>query len=164
MNDERMSWFREARFGMFIHWGLYSMLGRDASHPVASGEISPSDYERLADRFRPMPDCARQWAALAKRAGAGYVVFISKLHDGFCMFDSRITPYNTVQHGGRDYVREVAQCARGAGVAAGGVGRVVEDSRRVHPRRRAAAPVRVRFWPGDAEGPASLLPCALLAG
>ncbi len=110
--SDRMQWFREARFGMFVHWGLNALLGRDmmAQH----GEALPlEEYEALADQFYPAPDCAARWARLAKRAGAKYVVFVSKHHDGFCLFDSARTEWNTARHGAcRDYVREVTEAVR----------------------------------------------------
>ena len=114
-----LDWFREAGFGMFIHWGLNSLLGRDMMCQHA--EAMPlDDYEALADRFCPASDCAAQWARLAQRAGAKYVVFVSKHHDGFCLFDSAQTDYTTARHGPRrDYVREVTDAVRAEGLRVG---------------------------------------------
>src|SRR5258707_798445 len=68
----RLRWWREAKFGMFIHWGLYSVLGRHEW--VMENEAIPiKEYEQLADRFNPQPNAARAWAALAKRAGMKYM-------------------------------------------------------------------------------------------
>src|SRR6202050_5844871 len=79
--ERRMKWWHEARFGMFIHWGLYSVLGR---HEWAMEEegIPVSEYELLAKRFQPQPNAARAWAKLAKGAGQKYVVMTSKHHEG----------------------------------------------------------------------------------
>ena len=73
MESNDLAWFREARFGMFIHWGLYSLLKRGEWVMHQEG-IPARKYEKLAGRFRPAADCARQWARLAKRAGMKYVV------------------------------------------------------------------------------------------
>src|ERR1700731_873448 len=79
----RMKWWHEARFGMFIHWGLYSVLGR---HEWAMEEegIPVTEYEQLAKRFQPAPNAARAWAKLAKTAGQKYMVMTTKHHEGFC--------------------------------------------------------------------------------
>src|SRR5712692_11507349 len=77
----RMQWWHEARFGMFIHWGLYSVLGRHEWVMESEG-IPVAEYEKLADRFKPKPSAARDWAKLAKRAGMKYMVMTSKHHEG----------------------------------------------------------------------------------
>ncbi|MHB9026497.1 MAG: alpha-L-fucosidase [Armatimonadota bacterium] len=119
MTTDHMAWFREAKFGMFIHWGLYALLGRDAGDQHAEA-IPAAEYDPLADRFFPAADCARQWAALAKRAGAQYVVLVSKHHDGFCLFDSQLTDFTSTRHGARrDYVREVVEAVRAEGLRVG---------------------------------------------
>src|SRR5712691_3125575 len=96
-NDQRLTWFRDARFGMFIHWGLYaSPAGEWNAQPVAGiGEwimlrarIPVADYEVLAGKFNPVQFDAEAWAALAAQAGAKYLVITAKHHDGFCMFKS----------------------------------------------------------------------------
>lgn len=120
MTNDRMQWFREAKFGVFIHWGLFALVGRDASSPVLSRDMPPAEYEKLADRFRPATGCARKWARLAKRAGAKYVVFVTKHHDGFCLFNSKLTDYTSVKHGARrDYVAEVTAAVRAEGLRIG---------------------------------------------
>src|SRR5580658_5863857 len=83
--EARMKWWHEARFGMFIHWGLYSTLGR---HEWAMEEegIPVAEYELLANRFTPQPNAARAWARLAKQAGQKYMVMTTKHHEGFCLF------------------------------------------------------------------------------
>ena len=118
--DDRMAWFREARFGMFIHWGLWAVAGRDASSPVFFKDMPIAEYEKLADRFLPAEGFAREWARLAKRAGMKYVVFVSKHCDGFCLFDSRLTDYTSVKRGPRrDLVKEVTEAFRAEGLRIG---------------------------------------------
>ena len=114
-----MKWFREARFGMFVHWGLYSQLGRHEW--VMWHERMPlSEYEPLADSWQPKPGAAREWAALAKKAGAKYMVLTTKHHEGFLLWDSKMTDYNAVQRGpGRDLVREYVDACRAAGLKVG---------------------------------------------
>src|SRR5216110_2681212 len=79
----RMKWWHEARFGMFIHWGLYSVLGRHEWVMENEG-IPVAEYEKLAPKFKPVPNAARAWAQLAKRAGMKYMVMTTKHHEGFC--------------------------------------------------------------------------------
>ncbi|MFB3826827.1 MAG: alpha-L-fucosidase [Bryobacteraceae bacterium] len=95
----RTGWFREARFGMFIHWGPYSQASVEASWPImtpertAFGVISEPAYRDLAKTFNPVKYDPKSWVRLAKAAGQRYIVFTSKHHDGFCMFDSAYTRY-----------------------------------------------------------------------
>ncbi len=117
--ERRMKWWHEARFGMFIHWGLYSVLGRhewvmeDEAIPVA-------DYEQLAKRFKPRPNAAREWARLAKQAGQKYMVMTTKHHEGFCNFDTKLTNYCAPKQGpGRDLVKEYVEAARAEGLRVG---------------------------------------------
>lgn len=115
----RMKWWHEARFGMFIHWGLYSVLGR---HEWAMEEegIPVAEYEQLAKRFQPAPNAARAWAKLAKAAGQKYMVMTSKHHEGFCNFDTKFTNYCAPKQGpGRDLVREYIEAARAEGLRFG---------------------------------------------
>ena len=79
----RMKWWHEARFGMFIHWGLYSVLGRHEWAMEQEG-IPVAEYEQLAGSSSPSPTPARDWAALAKKAGMKYMVMTTKHHEGFC--------------------------------------------------------------------------------
>lgn len=111
-HDERIQWWREARFGMFIHWGLYAQLGRHEW--VMNRERIPlAEYEKLADTWHPKPRPAREWAALAKKAGMKYMVMTTKHHEGFCLWDTAQTDYNAVKRGpGRDLVREFVEACR----------------------------------------------------
>ena len=93
--DPRHAWFRDARFGMFIHWGLYSVLGR---HEWARNNerIPAEEYVALADRWHPEPGAPRIWARMAREAGMRYLVLTTKHHDGFCLFGSKICAFNAV--------------------------------------------------------------------
>ncbi|MGV3456065.1 alpha-L-fucosidase, partial [Sphingomonas sp.] len=83
----RMKWWHDAKFGMFIHYGLYSIIGHQEWVMESEGIPIP-DYEKLAGRFAPKPGAAREWARLAKRAGQRYMVLTTKHHEGFCLWDS----------------------------------------------------------------------------
>src|SRR5689334_1030485 len=96
--ERRMKWWKDARFGMFIHWGLYSVLGRHEW--VMENEAIPvAEYEPLAKRFHPKPNAARDWARLAKQAGPKYMVMTTKHHEGFCNFDTTLTDYSAPKQG-----------------------------------------------------------------
>jgi alpha-L-fucosidase len=117
--ERRMKWWHEAKFGMFIHWGLYSVLGRHEWAMENEG-IPVKEYEKLADRFQPKPNAARDWAKLAKRAGMKYMVMTSKHHEGFCLFDSKLTSYCAPKQAcGRDLVAEYFDAVRGEGLRVG---------------------------------------------
>ncbi|MFW6159114.1 MAG: alpha-L-fucosidase, partial [Planctomycetota bacterium] len=111
----RLEWFRKARFGLFVHWGLYSQLGRHEW--VMNRERVPlEEYEKLADTWKPKPQPARDWAELAVKAGMRYAVMTTKHHEGFCLWDTELTDYNAVRRGpGRDLVREFVDACRDAG-------------------------------------------------
>src|SRR5205085_2826587 len=104
--DPRMQWWRDARFGMFIHWGLYSIPGGEWNGkvtPKKSGEwimndlhIPVAEYEKLQQQFNPVKFDAKEWARIAKDAGMKYVVITSKHHDGFCLWDSKVTDYDVM--------------------------------------------------------------------
>ena len=115
----RLKWWQEARFGMIIHWGLYSQLGR---HEWAMNRerIPLADYEPLADSWHPKERPAREWAQLAKQAGMKYMVMTTKHHEGFCLWDTHQTDYNAVKHGPkRDLVREYVEACREFGLKVG---------------------------------------------
>ncbi len=117
--DRRMQWWHEARFGMFIHFGLYSVLGQ---HEWAMEEegIPAAEYQQLAKRFNPKPHAARAWAKLARQAGMKYMVMTTKHHEGFCNFDTKLTNYCAPkQAAGRDLVAEYYEAARGEGMHVG---------------------------------------------
>jgi alpha-L-fucosidase len=117
--DARMSWWREARFGMFVHFGLYSALGRH-EWAMTQENIPIAEYEKLADQFNPKPGAPREWAALAKEAGMKYIVLTSRHHEGFSLWDSKANPYNSVNFGPkRDIVREFVDAAHEYGLKFG---------------------------------------------
>ena len=98
--DARMKWFREARFGLFIHWGVYSVPAGQWKDKTGYGEwfleetkMPVSQYEQFARRFNPVKFDAKQWVAVAKNAGMKYLVITSKHHDGFGMFRSGLTDW-----------------------------------------------------------------------
>ena len=108
----RMEWWHEARFGMFIHWGLYAQLGRH-EWVMNRERIPVKEYEGLADTWKPKRRPAREWARLAKKAGMKYMVMTTKHHEGFCLWDTAETDYNAVKCGpGRDLVQEYVDACR----------------------------------------------------
>ena len=116
---QRMAWWHEAKFGMFIHWGLYSVIGQHEWALEVEGVPIPQ-YELLAKHFTPKPNAARDWARLAKRAGQKYMVMTTKHHEGFCHWDTKLTDYCAPQQGpGRDLVREFVDAARAEGLRVG---------------------------------------------
>ncbi len=117
--DARMSWWREARFGMFVHFGLYSQLGRH-EWAMTCENIPIPEYEKLAESFQPKPGAPREWAALAKKAGMKYMVLTTRHHEGFSLWDSKVNPYNSVNYGPkRDIVREFVDACREFGLGIG---------------------------------------------
>ena len=116
---ERMRWWQEARFGMFVHWGLYTQLGRH-EWVMNRERIPVEEYETLADTWRAKDRPAREWARLAKQAGMKYVVMTTKHHEGFCLWDTRQTDYNAVRRGPRrDLVSEYVEACREFGLKVG---------------------------------------------
>ena len=129
--DARLGWWREARFGMFVHWGVYSALGGIwqgqpvkgyAEHIQRIRKISRADYlGQVAGKFDPVHFDADTWIRAAQRAGMGYFVITAKHHDGFAMFDSAISDYNVVKatpwH--RDPMRALADAAHKHGMKFG---------------------------------------------
>lgn len=117
--QRRMQWWHEARFGMFIHWGLYSVIGQHEWAMEREG-IPVAQYELLAKHFVPKPHAARAWAKLAKQAGQKYMVMTTKHHEGFCNFDTKLTNYCAPQQAcGRDLVAEYVEAARAEGLRVG---------------------------------------------
>lgn len=118
-HERRMQWWREAKFGMFIHFGLYSILGR-GEWVMAIEDIPVEEYQQLAKQFNPRPHAAREWARLARDAGMKYMVMTTKHHDGFCLFNSNFTDYCAPkQAAGRDLVAEYVDAVRGEGLRVG---------------------------------------------
>ena len=117
--QNRVRWFRDARFGIYVHFGLYSLLGR-GEWTMYSERINPEEYAKLANDFLPEPGCAEEWAATAKAAGANYMVLTTRHHEGFCLFDSKVSDFTSVKLGPkRDIVREYVDAARKVGLHVG---------------------------------------------
>lgn len=117
--QRRMKWWHKAKFGMFIHWGLYSLVGRHEWAMEMEG-FPFTEYEALAKKFKPKPNAARAWAKLAKKAGMKYMVLTTKHHDGFCLFNSKLTDYCAPKQAcGRDLVAEYVKAARAEGLRVG---------------------------------------------
>jgi len=127
---DRTAWFREAKFGMFIHWGLYAVpagVWKGQEIPgigewiMFRARIPVKEYEQLAKQFNPVKFNADEWAQLAKKAGMKYMVITAKHHDGFSMFDSKVTTYDIVDATPfkRDVMKELSAACRKAGIRFG---------------------------------------------
>jgi len=116
---ERTKWFLKDRFGMFIHWGLYAIPAR--GEWIRNREkISIEEYQKYFDEFNPTGFNPAEWARIAKDAGMKYAVLTAKHHDGFCLFDSKLTEYkSTNTKSGRDFVREYLDAFRAEGLKVG---------------------------------------------
>jgi alpha-L-fucosidase len=117
--QKRTEWFREARFGMFIHWGIYAVPAR--GEWVKNFEkITTEEYQKYFDEFNPVDYNPKEWAKLAKQAGMKYAVITAKHHDGFCLFDSKYTDYKaTKTQAKRDLIREFVDAFRAEGLKVG---------------------------------------------
>ncbi len=117
--EQRIAWWTRARFGLFVHFGLYSVIGRHEW--VQAIECIPAgEYARLARQFKPRPGCAREWARLARAAGMKYMVMTAKHHEGFCLWNTKETAFNAVKAGcGRDLVAEYVDACREYGLKVG---------------------------------------------
>jgi alpha-L-fucosidase len=114
--DDAVKWFREAKFGVFIHWGVYSIIGR-GEWVMHNEKIPIREYEKLKGIFNPALFDADEWCGVFKDAGARYITFTTKHHDGFCMFDTKLTDYKiTNTPFGRDVVRELVEACRKEGL------------------------------------------------
>ena len=128
-NQERLKWWREARFGMFIHWDMSSVAGTeiswsrlgpkplDGSWGSPAGTGGDSIYDNLYKKFNPTKFDAKKWVEIAKNAGMKYVVFTAKHHGGFCMWDTKFTDYS-IMHTPfkRDVVKELSEACHKAGL------------------------------------------------
>ncbi|MGK7394659.1 MAG: alpha-L-fucosidase [Candidatus Cyclobacteriaceae bacterium M3_2C_046] len=118
--QERTEWFRQARFGMFIHWGVYAIPARGEwvqTHEKIDAKLYKEAY---VDQFNPTKYDPAEWARLAKQAGMKYAVITAKHHDGFCLFDSEYTDYKaTNTPAGRDLIREFVEAFRNEGIRIG---------------------------------------------
>jgi alpha-L-fucosidase len=128
--DARMKWWREARFGMFVHWGVYSVpagtyngkrINGIGEWIMNRGKIPVAEYQAYAKDFNPIKFNADEWVRTAKEAGMKYIVITSKHHDGFAMFDSKASPWNIMQASpfGRDPLQELAAACKRQGLKLG---------------------------------------------
>jgi alpha-L-fucosidase len=160
--DARMAWWRQARFGMFVHWGLYSGLAgtwKDKAVGTRGGMEWIQNYvnadtweyaHEAVPRFQPAKDFAVAWARLAKQAGCRYVVFTSKHHEGFALFDSQYTTYDAKDMVGRDLCAEIVDAVRAEGLKVGFYHSVIDwhhpqydytaASQLPHPLRKILSP------------------------
>jgi len=127
MEASKMDWWKEARFGMFIHWGLYAIpageykgekTDRIGEWIMNSLQIPVKEYEQLAGKFNPVKFDAEEWVSIAKDAGMKYIVITSKHHDGFCLWDSDVTEYDIIDATpyGRDILKELSEACQNAGI------------------------------------------------
>lgn len=128
--DERMQWWREARFGMFIHWGVYSIpagtwdgrqIGGIGEWIMNRGKIPVRDYQEMAKQFNPVKYDPDAWVKMAKNAGMKYIVITSKHHDGFALFKSEASKWNVVDHTvyGKDLLKPLAEACKKYGIKLG---------------------------------------------
>lgn len=123
-HNARMQWWRDARFGLFIHWGLYSIPAGEWNGAVnhaewirTTAQISLKEYDRFVDQFNPAKFNAEEWVKMAKDAGMKYIVITSKHHDGFCLFDSRYTDFDVMSTPfKRDILKELSDACHKYGI------------------------------------------------
>jgi len=128
--DERMQWWREARFGMFIHWGVYSVpagtwngrqIGSIGEWIMNRGKIPVADYQAMAKQFNPVNYDPDAWVKMAKDAGMKYIVITSKHHDGFALFETKASKWNVVDATlyGKDLLKPLAEACKKYGIRLG---------------------------------------------
>ena len=129
-DDERMEWWRNAKFGMFIHWGAYSIIGGERGEQIAGSgaewamdklDYTIEDYEKFPRMFNPELFNADDWVKMAKDAGMKYIVITSKHHDGFALWDSKVSDYDIMDTAPfkRDIIKELAEASRKQGIKFG---------------------------------------------
>ena len=150
--EARMAWWREARFGMFVTYGLYSSLAGTWNGKPVPGDHNFEHAQRLvgADTytyaaatipgFRPKQDFATRWAKLARQAGCSYVVFTTKYHDGFALHDSKLTQFDAGDVLNRDLVREITEALRREGLRVGFYHSVIDWHHPQYDYTRAKTP------------------------
>jgi len=128
--DKRMEWWRDARFGMFIHWGAYAVPAGIHQGKEISGigewimnraNIPIPQYEQYVKQFNPLKYDAKEWVKIAKDAGMKYMIITSKHHDGFCLWDSEVTDYDIIDAAPftRDILKELSKACKKAGIRLG---------------------------------------------
>lgn len=119
LKEEQMKWFRDAKFGLFIHWGLYAIPGK-GEWEMFNHRHSVEEYAKLADEFTADDFDPKAWAQMAKDAGMKYMVLTARHHDGFCLFDSKVSDFTSVKTAAkRDFVGEYVEACREAGLKTG---------------------------------------------
>lgn len=152
--DERTAWYRNAKFGMFIHWGPYSLASVEASWPImrpTPGGITEAEYRALPARFNPTKFDPQAFVDLARSAGQEYMVFTTKHHDGFCMFDSAYTEHKiTNTPYGKDIVAQLVGAAKRSGMP---LGFYYSPPDLYHPGFRDTSKLAKDNWNGEPERP-----------
>ncbi len=154
--DERMAWWREARFGMFIHWGVYSLpAGSWDSHQIGGigewimnrAKIPVADYQQMARQFNPVKYNPETWVKMAKDAGMKYIVITSKHHDGFALFGSKASRWNVVDATvyGKDLLKPLAEACKKYGIKLGFYYSQAQDWN--NPGGSAARKITKEGWP-----------------
>ncbi|MBN1480663.1 alpha-L-fucosidase, partial [candidate division KSB1 bacterium] len=117
---DKMDWWKDAKFGMFIHWGIYAVPAR-GEWVMNQEKIPIAEYEKFAEQFNPVQFHADEWVQVAKEAGQKYLVITTKHHDGFCMWDSKVTNYDIIDRTPfkRDVIRELTDACERAGIVFG---------------------------------------------
>ena len=116
-NSKAREWFQGAKFGLFIHWGVYSLLG-DGEWVMNDQNISISEYEKLPAFFNPIAFDPNEWVSIVKKAGMKYITITSRHHDGFSMFDTKASDYNIVDATsyGKDVLKALARACQQQGI------------------------------------------------
>jgi len=152
--EERTAWYRDAKFGMFIHWGPYSVASVEASWPIMNpkpGGISEAEYRELPKRFNPTKFDPYHFVDLARGAGQQYMVFTTKHHDGFCMFDTSYTDYKiTNTPYGKDIVAQMTQACKERSMP---LGFYYSPPDMHHPAFRDTSKLAKENWNGEPERP-----------
>ncbi len=151
---QRLKWWTDARFGMFIHWGLYALPARHEW--VKNAERMTNDqYQKYFDIFNPDLFDPHEWAKMAKAAGMKYVVLTAKHHEGFCLFDSKYTDYKSTNTPfGRDIIKEYVEAFRAEGLKVGFYYSLIDWHHpdytidRVHPQRQESDSAYARLNKG----------------
>lgn len=154
LSGDRAEWYRQAKFGMFIHWGPYSQASVEASWPIMvpkPGGVTEAEYRALPRTFNPTKFDPNAWIDLARQAGQKYMVFTTKHHDGFCMFDSAYTDYKVTNTPyGKDIVAQLARACHQDEIP---IGFYYSPPDMHHPGFRDTSKPASENWHGQPERP-----------